>query len=415
MIDKLVLQIPFSRHWVTGRADSSDYWDLPDPWSRKGIFAVDLRKLPFKRAASDLDVTVNPDGTFEYEDLDLYCPWESIPSSHGGMAMKVYDQGNSFQNWPYIEIKCSPAKLVQGHNVWGWDDLGLAADNMLTLLHSRYPWLFGGFLDRRSGHGVVIDTDAIRVAEIDITYSVSVPNPRHRSAFISLLHTLSKGQTKARGDSYQTTAYFGAKKSKVKKIKVYLKAPEIDNDNADRKRKKQQPIPAHIAKKAADLVRVEATIKREWLERRGHITELKRLLSYIRGTDNWYRMVFAEATKDLWDALKGQEVKVMSDDSVMSAIAKVHSGTRGKPARVFGFYQSLRAVGYDQLKEQYPRQTFTRLVSELQAAGFARATLQSLHKSTGATIIQLPTIISLDALGEPRPKDEKPIRLRDVA
>lgn len=411
MIDKLVLQIPFAAGWVRGRPDSKEDWEHPDPWERKGLYYVDLRELPFKRAASDIDVEVNEDGTFNFQDVDLYCPYESIPSSHGGMSMKVFDEGNSKQNWPYIEIKCSPAKLVQGHNVWGWDDLHLAAENMLVVLHQRYPWLFGGFHGVREKHGIVIDTDKIRVGEIDITYSVAVPNPKHRAAFIELLHTLSQGQTKARGDSYQTTAYFGAKKSKLRKIKVYLKAPEIDNDNADRKRKKLAPIPPRAAAIASDLVRVEATIKREWMNRRGMITDLKTLIGYVKNKPNWCREVFSDATKDLWSALEGQEIKVMNDDVVMKSIDAVHGATRGKTARVFGFYQAMRAVGYQALKDQYPKATFARLVSELKMAGFSKANLQALNKSSAATIVQLPTIISLASLGEPRPVGEEPIRL----
>lgn len=412
MIDKLILQIPFARSWVTGRSESPEDLGHPEPWDRKGAYRVDLHKLPFKRAASDIDVEVSADGTFQYKEVDLYCPYESVPSSHGSMSLKVFDQGNSLQNWPYIEIKCSPAKLVQGHNVWGWDDIGLAAENMLVVLHARYPWLFGGFTDKRSGHGVVIDVDHIRVAEIDITYSVRVPNPKHRQAFITLLQTLSKGQTKARGDSYQTTAYFGSKRSRLRKVKVYLKGPEIENDNGTRKRQGQDPIPADVAALASDLVRVEATIKSEWMNRRGMITNLKTLTRYVNSTPGWYRKVFADATKDLWQALEGQEIKVMNDDNVLKAITEVHSGTRGKPARVFGFYQALRAVGYEALKSQYPESTFRRLVTELEMSGFSRANIQALHTESSTTVVQLPTVINLESLGEPRPISEQPVRLR---
>lgn len=415
MIDKLVLQIPFSRSWVLGRAESADELQLPDPWERRGVFSIDLRKLPFKRAASDIHVTVGRDGRAVYDEVDLYCPWESIPSSHGGLAMKVYDQGNGRQPWPYIEIKCSPAKLVQGHNVWGWDDLGLSSENMLVVLHSKYPWLFGGFTDSRSGYGVPIDVDHIRVSEIDITYSVSVPTEKHRFALISLLHSLSKGQTKARGDSYETTSYFGAKNSRLKKIKVYLKGPEIENDNADRKRRGLEPIPEHVAAVGESLVRFEATIKREWMNRRGMITNLKDLIKFIKRTPDWYAKVFGDVTADLWKALDGQVVKVMNDDSVYRAIDKVYGGTRGKTARVFGFYQAIRAVGFEQLKGQYPGRSWFRLVGELEMCGFSRATIQSLHNSDGATVIELPRLVSLASLGEPRPAGVRAIRLRDAA
>ena len=62
-------------------------------------------------------------------------------------AVKVFHQGNGFCGWPYIEIKCSPAKLVQGHNIYGFDDLGFSVNNMIWLLNEKYPQLGGGFLE----------------------------------------------------------------------------------------------------------------------------------------------------------------------------------------------------------------------------------------------------------------------------
>lgn len=50
MIDKLVLQIPFSNAWVrtSARVDTMEF-DSPDPFSRTGIYFVDQHYLPIKR------------------------------------------------------------------------------------------------------------------------------------------------------------------------------------------------------------------------------------------------------------------------------------------------------------------------------------------------------------------------------
>lgn len=405
MLDKLVLQIPFSAPWVNGKAVDPIFWNHPDPFSRLGVFSVDLYRLPFKRAASD--ISVSPDGVIT--EADLFCPWDSLPSSYGGLALKVYDTGNSKQNWPYIELKASPAKLTQGHNVFGFDDLGNAARNFYFVLHQVYPWLFGGFLDCPEMGGV-LDFNNARVSEIDITYSANVPNQKHRFALISLLQSLSRGQTKTRGDQFDSSVYFGAKNSRIKKIKVYLKWLEALEDQKRRKKKKLPPIPAEILELARNLVRFELTIKARWLERREFPTKLNELVK-LSEEPGWWIERFADGTADLWKALEGQEVTIMNDDSVLAAIDKVHGDVRGKTARVFGFYQSLRAVGYDLLKNQYPDRTFSRKVKELAAAGFSLAQIEALHKDSGSNVIQIPNLIDLSTLGDCRPADAKIVQL----
>ena len=416
MIDKLVLQIPFSNAWVrtSARIDSMDF-DSPDPFSRSGIYFVDHHYLPIKKEAKTVTIQTDETGKRTLLAEDIRCPWESLASSHGGLAMKAYPDGNGFCNWPYLEIKCSPAKLTQGHNVYGFDDLGTASQNMLWVLHEFYPSMFGGLVQSPDFVGPplpgFLNFDHIRVSEIDITYSVAVPSQIKRMAFIKAMHTLSKGQTKARGDSFETTSYFGSKNSKLKKIKVYLKGPEVDNEQKERKKKGRELIPDDVVKLSKNLVRIEATLKKEWLERRGFPTNLHRLLSYLKGSGkDWYRNTFTDATKDLWAALEGQEITVMSDDKIYKAIDRVHGDVRGKTARVFGFYQAIRAVGLETLKGQYNERTFRRMVTDLRICGFSDASLCSLHNGYG-NVIQIAQVVNLSALHEPIPEGVEQVRL----
>ncbi|EXT25092.1 phage/plasmid replication family protein, partial [Acinetobacter baumannii 44895_1] len=46
---------------------------------------------------------------------ELYHPFESLPSDYTDMAMKFYT--HTINRTPYVEIKASPLKLLQGHNV----------------------------------------------------------------------------------------------------------------------------------------------------------------------------------------------------------------------------------------------------------------------------------------------------------
>ena len=269
MIDKLVIQIPFADFAVRGvfTHDADRYCQ---PWTRSGIFEVINDYLPFKKGAKELYT----DEAGKLCADDIYCPWEKLETSHGGLAIKAFHAGNGMLPWPYLEIKCSPAKLVQSHNVYGTDDPRPCVENMLAVLAEHYPNLLKGdvsFLNIRDA----------RVSEFDLTYSVRVPGESKRQALIDVLRHTSKGQTKNRGDSYQSTVYFGSANSRLKRIKVYLKGPEILEDIKNRKKKKMICPPEMIVKQAQNLVRFELTIKKDCLERRRLPTRLPDFCQYF--------------------------------------------------------------------------------------------------------------------------------------
>lgn len=395
MIDKLVIQIPFEAFAVSGSYDS-DSDRYCSPWTRKGIFQVIPAYLPFKQGAKEL--YTDEKGRLCAD--DIYCPWESLGTDHGGLAVKAYHAGNGLLPWPYLEIKCSPAKLVQAHNVYGTDDPRPCVRNMLAVLADHYP-------DLTVGDRPVLNVMDARVSEVDITYSVRVPGASKRRALIDVLRQTSKGQTKNRGDSYESTVYFGARNSRLKKIKVYLKGPEILRDVENRKKKKMVLPPESVVNDAQDLVRFELTIKKDWLERRRLPTGLPEFLNFFGNDPAQLRAVYNEGCKDLFGAMCGEVLTVTSDDKVMKVLEKVHGDTRGRPARLMGFYQGLKAVGFDALKAQYPDRTFRRYVTDLEACGFSRAHLCSLQTTKGNTVVAFPQVVRLDGLGEPAPAGYK--------
>lgn len=388
MIDQLIIQIPFSPMVVRGRAeDGSKPILLCDPWDCDGVFSVNPALLPFSKGARLLDV----DTEGNLIPMEIFCPWESLASSHAGLAIKAFHQGNGKLSWPYLEIKASPAKLAQGHNVYGTDAVRPCVENMLYVLSVHYPDI-----------QPLIDIYHARVTSIDITYSVNIPFENHRQGLIDALRYVSKGQTKNRGDSYETTVYFGSKKSRLKRIKVYLKGPELQRDIEDRKRRNLTLPPASVVTAAQNLVRFELTLKKDWFERRAIPVRLGAFLTYFEDPSR-LRVAYDEGCKDLFDSLKGEVVKVTSDKDVMAALEKVHGNTRGRVSRLMGFYQALKAVGFDNLKAQYPDRSFRRYISDLEAAGFSRSHLCSLHQTKGATVIAFPQLITAKMLEEPAP------------
>ena len=79
------------------------------------------------------DMTWHVDGSHQVH--DLYHPWESLPSSFTGIAFKLY-QSSGFREQPCIELKASPAKISQGHNVFGSESLELGVRNIFQALHT---------------------------------------------------------------------------------------------------------------------------------------------------------------------------------------------------------------------------------------------------------------------------------------
>lgn len=396
MIDKLVLQIPFASNWVLGPDDVERF--RSDPFTRSGPFHVLPRWIPSRQAAKN--ISFDPASLVTNAE-DLYCPWESLPSSFSGLALKVYPEGNGACKWPYLQLKASPAKLVQGHNVYGVDDLFLAVKNFLFVLNSAYPAFVIGYPDNRDlvGMGPMLDFDSMRVSEIDITYSLSMPDEKRRLAFINYINNLSKGQTRPGADAYESTAYFGAKKSAYKKLKVYLKYFEMINEMSG---DKKLEFPADLLQLASDLVRFEATLKRRFFESMGVSCFVRDLVKWFRDDESRYRACWLRAFGDLFAALDGLELKVMNDDAVFSALQSVHGGTRGRVARLFGFWQGLCGVGFQALRRQYPRRTFDRYVADLRAAGLSDAAIQKAADHS-ATVFRLASVFSVDRIVEKAP------------
>ncbi|NMU24571.1 replication protein, partial [Vibrio parahaemolyticus] len=76
----------------------------------------------------DCSVDLDEDGNTSISSLRH--PWESVPSSYTSIAMKVF-QGSGFRPNACVELKCSPAKILQGHNVYGSDSLLTCATAIL--------------------------------------------------------------------------------------------------------------------------------------------------------------------------------------------------------------------------------------------------------------------------------------------
>ncbi|HCU1847145.1 TPA: replication protein, partial [Acinetobacter baumannii] len=116
---------------------------------------------------------------------ELYHPYESLPSDYTDMAVKFYT--NTMNTPPYVEIKASPLKLLQGHNVYGFESIELGSDHMLGMLLEAFPQL-----------APILDLPNTEVLHLDTTYLFRLPHQNMVQPTLDYMANLASGHRKAR-------------------------------------------------------------------------------------------------------------------------------------------------------------------------------------------------------------------------
>ena len=173
MLDHLCINIPFE----------TSFYDL-DSEGRYFFIDVDPHSLDIPLASRS--VNKNDDGSISAS--ALFHPFESVPTHYTGMALKVFfDSAYA----PYVQIKASPAKLLQGHNVFGSDDIEQGAAEMLGFLHLAYPLL-----------SRMLEINQAWVSHIDVTYSARLKDEFTAKKVLQFLSNVSNGQTRLSNKRY---------------------------------------------------------------------------------------------------------------------------------------------------------------------------------------------------------------------
>jgi II/X family phage/plasmid replication protein len=103
MLDKIVMHIPVDASLVDVTSDGNHC-----------IFGFDMLDLGLK--VGSWSVYKNEEGDVRH--VALNHSYEKLPTSYTSMAFKFFHEGRFF---PHVELKASPAKILQGHNVYGTD------------------------------------------------------------------------------------------------------------------------------------------------------------------------------------------------------------------------------------------------------------------------------------------------------
>ena len=337
-----------------------------------------------------------------YEPKDLYAPYESLPSSYTGLAVKLFHISNYSD--PYVEIKASPPKLLQGHNVFGGESVGNAACEMLGILFQAMPLLADA-----------IHLPSTQIRHLDVTFSSQVSNPNVIPKVIDYMSRLRNGQTRPTKDKkFATTAYWGGSTSRLVQLKCYAKHAEMlhqferfkkaaEAGDTQAKLIVDTVYTPELFEYSRNLMRWEARIKYRKLERLGIPTNLFEFIKYQNQNKNLlgelWRLSFAPIIK----TFEGQAMPYANDDDLYDLLKdKLKTYTASgrvsytKANNAMNFYHLLRDIGFEQVKQRYSRPTFYRNLKNLTDAGLSKAWLQNLHTHEKGQVIPLVKFAEID-------------------
>lgn len=319
---------------------------------------------------------------------DSYHPFESLPTSHSGMAIKFYAVNVANSN-PYISLNAS-VKILQGHNVYGGESVLNLASEMLNLLNEVYPAFYA-----------CLNIRGATIAKIDSTFSVSLPSELLVQPCLRFLSNIGDGHRKSDTQrDFYNTVYFGGKTSRYGGAKIYGKGHELKeeitklqksaklgNMQSINKLKVLNPVLVDWSK---TLLRFESTTKARQLARLRYPTNLWDFINYQRDEDK-------DVLTKLWrywfdpilSILKG-DIMPDIDDSKMLNLCRSELMTYTNSGRAsftnanntYNFWVLLKRDGYESVKSRYNRRTFDRNVKNLVDLGFSKSVLQNLSLET---------------------------------
>ena len=388
MIDLLELSIQFDSSLV----DTID--------ERHAFVGVDLKEMEIPLGAKD--VHFRDDGSTAAS--ALYHPYESLPTSFTGLALKVNFDGYFF---PHVTIKGSPAKILQGHNVFGTDDLELCVTEMLYWLQEKYPELYG-----------MLAINTAEVRKMDVTYSSIVGSPKLVRLAIDYMSRISNGQTKpTKSKKYETTMYWGGAESRLIRLKCYSKFDEYMVQLDKFKKDAQKGLDPRAIKimnvmsderlidRARTSLRWEATFMKRWLERNDIPVNVWKLIDYQKANPDFLQRIWSKGFEKIFEAMKGLDMTLVNEDRVLDKLKAefgkpLASGRMSyrKAINLYSFYTQLKVIGVDEMKAQrlYSPSQLNRLFADLITAGFTKSFLQNIHANSDSKTISFVNLINID-------------------
>lgn len=372
MLDHLRLSVPVNPIFAVERG--------------KGNFYFDGNLLELGLNCGARVVTLDDEGKPKAQ--DLYAPYDTLGSDFSDMAVKFYDKG--INCLPYVELKASPLKLLQGHNVFGFDSIELGAIEMLGMLIHAFPKLCA-----------FLDFPKTEVLHLDTTYMASLPNQNLVKPVLEFLSNISSGHAKAQNLRYNNYVRWGTQNSRYIGRKVYGKYEEVENQIKQLQKQAGKDNQAlaklnalYAVKDFADAkLRFEARICKTYLSKNNYPTNLIELINLQRMQPDLLQKLWGIAFNPIFKALEGENMTLNNDQKVHELLkSKLVTVTKNgnlsyrKANNVFKFYTALKSIGYESLRNELAKSTFYDNVSLLVSCGISKAQLQNLHKDNNKVI-----------------------------
>lgn len=388
MFDKLELRIDFLSDYVTIHRVSTDE-------SRSGM--VNFRDYDFPTRADT-----------EYQNgvpiiiAESAQKFDTIQSSLSGMAVAFFPEGCGFYHWPHVLLKCSPSKILQGHNVFGTESIEQGALQMLSMLSIRFPKIYSH---------LSIATAEIR--NLDCTYSCRIRPFFSKKIFyvFSLLANKNVGVNR----NYIDEGYvLIGQNSDVLRLKLYTKFDELNVDLKKAKKAGESDRIKILSDQrlqdfAVDLHRFEASIFSQKLRDLGIPTNLYEFVKFQK----WFLSVHKQTLcsylwqvgfKKIFSQLRGHTMTNVDDDSVRKTIREKHykflkSGriSYSFADKIFDTYEKIKNNGYQTYCSGDYKAKFHRHVRLMEEAGISKAFLKSLTKdSNDSLVVPIVNLIQID-------------------
>lgn len=407
MIDMLKISVPFKPEFLlesqqNASGECVSYVDIRE-CSRRGI-GLEAKVVHFTGESALDDIEVG----------DLRHPYQSLPTSFTGMAFKIF-QGTPLRD-ACVELKASPAKILQGHNVYGSTNIITGAYEMLMALFNSYS----DFYEMLDITGTTLDA-------IDCTFSARAKTELQAKQVINQLKSVANKQMRASvRNEHETTCYFSRGSRHVDR-KVYLKGFEFNRQLQQLRALQEKGDSSYdrvidvmgdpnLINYARNLIRFEAGAKRRYLDDMGVPKNLFEACQfqeqYEKDGNCLIQDIWSKAFSPLLEALEGQKMNIFNDAEVHNKLKALYGKltpkgnmSYSKADRVFRFYRSLVSDGYNAVKDSFSaRRTFYDNLNLLLDAGFSKAQIQNLQGNGKDNVVPLLQVIEID-FSQQRPAD----------
>jgi len=315
---------------------------------------VDLR---FKVEAGHV-MSVNADGEVEW----ISEKRQVVEGSHSA-AVTI----KSFPTlWPSLEISGNPAKFMQGHNLFGCDDLQPVAVRFVMAVMEKINYQLTAAEVASLCRGVIL------ITRLDVNRNSDFGTRPRALAAVRALSECSHLQHRGRGSLIAEGTCIWGKGSRRWNMKAYAKGQEL----------KAHPLPdglqmvAELQAYSEGVVRREVTIRAMELKRRG--------LEFVQGWDK-----LGATPLSLFDELAGKL-------NIAEATMQEHTELDKIPIRLRAVYANWEA-GHD-VREMCSRATFYRQRKALLAFGVDIATQKPRERSN---VVRLVTVLEGREVGVP--------------